>query len=692
MMKEYLRSVRNGSGAPLMLMAILALIIVPIPPFLLDMFFVINIAIALIVLLTCINIHRPLDFSIFPTVLLFATMLRLSLNVASTRRILMSGDPSSGGAGEVISSFGSFVIGNNFVVGLVVFLILMIINYFVVTKGSERISEVSARFNLDSLPGKQMAVDADLNSGQINQEQASARRKLIEAESQFHGNMDGATKFVKGDAIAGAIILVVNILGGLLIGIMQNDMSAAEATKTFVVLSIGDGLVAILPSIALALATAIIVTRVNSDLELSDLAGDQLLASEKTPAVAGLIIFSLGLIPSMPNQLFLLSGSGLMALGYWIHNKKQKSEQKELDASKKAESERQIAEMNKPKEVSLEDIVEAPLIHIRLGLLLGDICAGSNSPLMSSLRQMQKKLSCEAGVLITGIAIDAEDSFQPHQYQIDINGLMVGSGSMEPHSYLAVPAEDNCAPIEGIKVKEPIYGMDAYKILDETKMDAEIKGYEVMDAACVIMAHVQKCIVSKLDQMVDIDSIQKQLDNLALTKPKLVGDAMGPDTSPSLVLRVVKQLLEERVPVNKLSLILECVARSRAENQTFEVLMMHTRKALCPYILSGLTDEPKDIQVIAFSTELNEAMSSAGVALDGSIPLEPKVIADIYNQLESTVKTLHDFGYPPILLVNPLLRRALFEMFGTRIEDLHVLGFWELPKDVSYKIAKIIGN
>lgn len=692
MMKDYLHSVRAGSLAPLMLMAILALIIVPIPPFLLDMFFVINIAIALIVLLTCINIHRPLDFSIFPTVLLFATMLRLSLNVASTRMILMSGDPASGGAGEVISSFGSFVIGDNFVVGLVVFLILMIINYFVVTKGSERISEVSARFNLDSLPGKQMAVDADLNSGQIDQDQASLRRKQIESESQFHGNMDGATKFVKGDAIAGAIILIVNILGGLMIGVMQNEMTAAEATKTFVVLSIGDGLVAILPSIALALATAIIVTRVNSDRELSDLASGQLLASEKTPAIAGFIIFSLGLIPQMPNELFLLSGLALMALGYYVHKTKKDSAEKEESRVRAAAAAEREAQVDKPRDVNLSDIVESPLIHIKLGLLLGNIAVGEKSPLMVALKEMQRKLSCESGILITGIAIDPDSTYEPHQYQIDINGLMVASGEMDPSGFIAIANEANCPPLEGLKCKEPVYSLDAYQILEEQRIHAEVSGYEVMSAAGVITAHVQKSIVHNLSKLIDLDSIQKQLDNLALTKPKLVADAIGTDASPSLILRVVKELLEERVPVNKLSIILECVAQSRASNQPFETLMMYTRKALCPYILSGLTDEPKDIQVIAFSNELSEVLSTAGVALDGTIPIPPDLIQRIRSQIQSTVNMLNDFGYPAFLLVNPLQRRALFEMFGTRIEDLHVIGFWELPKDVNYKVQTIIGS
>ncbi|WP_210498423.1 flagellar biosynthesis protein FlhA [Vibrio crassostreae] len=681
---------RSGLSAPLLMMLILAMIVVPLPPQILDILFVINIVISLSVLMACVYARRPLDFSIFPTILLLATLMRLSLNIASTRVILLNGGNGSGGAGEVIESFGNFVIGGNFVVGLVVFVILTIINFVVITKGAERISEVGARFTLDSMPGKQMAVDADLGSGQITQEEAAERRKEIGLESQFHGNMDGASKFVKGDAIAGVLILLINIIGGLVVGVIQNDMSYSEALTTFTLLSIGDGLVAILPSIIMALSTAIIITRVSSDSQLSEMASEQLLSNELIPGVTGFIITSIGLVPGMPNALFLSIGVALMAFAYRIYTKREEAEIEERVVAQQIQEKEQVAKVNKPKELSLEDLSEPPLVSIKLGFLLADIAKGDNNQLQTALRGLQKKLSMETGILIKGIHISDSADLDSNEYQISIAGIEHGRGEVAAKLLLALPTEDDLPDLDGKPAKEPVYGLDGFWIMSEQQSEAEAVGYEVLTPASVICAHIQQCIIRNLPLMVDLDDIQKMVDKIQTVKPKLVEAALSGGGQLTTLLKLVRELLRERVSVTQLTTILETMAEMAEVTLTFSDLLMHVRKKLTPWIISSIAPDPKAIKVITFTEPLQEELNKA-IRPDGSIFLDPRRHQEIEKDLRKAVDNLNGFDYPSMLMVNPVLRRGVFDLFGEQIEELHVLDFLGIPKGTSVDIAITIG-
>ncbi len=688
--KNFLAPMKSGIAAPIVLVLIFAMIIIPLPPLVLDILFILNIVIALVSLMVCIYAKKPLDFSLFPTILLLATLMRLSLNIASTRVILLSG--GTGSAGQIIEAFGHFVIGGVFIVGLVVFSILVIINFIVITKGAERISEVSARFTLDSMPGKQMAVDADLNSGQIDQETAGQRRKEISMEAQFHGNMDGASKFVKGDAIAGILILLVNILGGLLVGTLHNDMSALEALDHFVLLSIGDGLVAILPSIIMALATAIIITRVSSETHLADVAGAQLLSDERVPFVVGLIVAAIGSIAAMPNLLFLTVAALLFALSYKIYINKKKASDKEAEDNAKRIEQESVQRQTAIKEMTYNDIDEPKATQIALGNNLLDLASGgAKSALSNAIRGSANQLSKRTGVLISGASIAPDNELGSDEYKISIGGIEIARGEIRARLLLAIPSSPECPPLEDSKpFKEPIYGTDSFLIMEDHQSKAEDLGYEVLTPASVISTHVEMCITDNLDKMIDIDGVQKLIDKTAVTKPKLVEFAMRESNTPSKVLKVLRSLLRERIPVTKFSTILEVMAQNNDSAIPFAGLMANVRKELTPWIISNLVDDPKDLKVIMLSQELTETIANS-IANDNTLQLKPEVVNSVTAGLKKNVELMDDFGYPAILLISPQLRDPVYETFGEVVRDLHYIDFWALPKNINLTVASTIG-
>lgn len=690
--KHFLSGMRVGIAAPLVIIVILAMIVVPLPPQILDVLFVLNIVVSLTALMTCIYAKKPLDFSLFPTILLISTLLRLSLNIASTRVILLSA--GSGSAGQVIEAFGSFVMGGNYVVGLVIFTILIIINFIVITKGAERISEVGARFTLDSMPGKQMAVDADLNSGQINQEVAAERRKEIGLESQFHGNMDGASKFVKGDAIAGILILFVNIIGGLIIGIAQNDMSANEALEHFVLLSIGDGLVAILPSIIMALATAIIITRISSDTHLADVAGSQLFADEKVPFVVGLIIAAIGLVPEMPNLLFLSSAAAIFAFSFQLHKKKALATKKQATEEAEQAERENVKQRTAIREMTYAEIEEPKLIQVRLSSSLKSIAKNQErSALSNALRGAMNQLSKNAGILISEVNLQIDLELNPDEYSICIQGIEVARGQMKGRLLLAIP--DGSAtqpPLEGaMPFTDPICNEPAFLIVEEDQSKAEDLGYEVLTAASVVSTHVEMCVTQNLDKMIDLDGVQQLIDRTSAMKPKLIETAMSGSNSPTVLLRVLRTLLKEQIPVTKISTILEVMAQNSDGVTLFEGLMSQIRKELTPWILSNLVDDPHNINVIVFSQELNEQLASSLHANDNTLILKPELVEQIRSELKKQVSLMSDFDYPAMLLTNPVLRTPLINLFGEVIKDLHYFDVLAIPRTTNITIASTIG-
>lgn len=690
-MKEYIRILRKGLGrgnigAPLILVLILGMIIAPLPPIALDMLFILNIVISISILMTCVFAKKPLEFSVFPTVLLVATMMRLSLNIASTRVILLYGQNGTGGAGQVIEAFGNIVIGGNLVVGVIVFAILTIINFVVITKGAERISEVGARFTLDSLPGKQMAIDADLAAGSLTQEEASARRTELSMESQFHGNMDGASKFVKGDAIAGIMILFINLIAGLVVGITQHGMEASQAAETFLILSIGDGLVAIIPSIVIALSTAIIVTRVGGNVDLGEVVNEQLLTNHKVPLVTGLIMLALGLIPSMPHLLLICVSSLLFFFSYKL---KKKYDNKLLNQAIEAEEVVDEPKLKNSNEIGYDDLTEFAPIKLVVGYSISDLVKGESSPLMEAIRGVRKDLSKEYGVVIKGFHILDSPDVETNQYQIYISGILKGEGHVYSKLNMAISPDPLIPPLSGEKGVEPVFGINGYWIINEDVKEAEELGYTVIEPANMIATHIEQCLTNNLEKMIDVDDAQIMIDKIAEKKPKLIESSIKNNNSLLTYLEVCRSLLEERAPINQSSIILETMAMYSETNISHSSLLSMVRLKLGPWIIKNIIGDKNKVKVITFDESLENLMNSS-MQQDGSIFLPSEKLKKIIDSLNKNCKIISDYNCSPILMVNPLLRYGVYKLFSGHIPELYVIDFLEIPKDMNVEIISQI--
>ena len=555
------RSLGQGNlGVPFLLLVILAMVTLPMPPFLLDVLFTFNIALSIVVLLVCVYAMRPLDFAVFPTILLVATLMRLGLNVASTRVVLLYGHEGGDAAGKVIEAFGEVVIGGNYVVGLVVFLILVIINFVVVTKGAGRISEVSARFTLDAMPGKQMAIDADLNAGIIDQEQAKKRREDVTQEADFYGSMDGASKFVRGDAVAGILILVINILGGLGIGMVQHDLSFDLAARYYSLLTIGDGLVAQIPSLLLSTAAAIMVTRVNASHDMGKQVLGQLFGSHKALAVAAGILFIMGIIPGMPHFAFLslafLGGAG----AYFIHKKNLEAQERE----KAAESE--TPPPPEPdadvKELDWDDVMPVDMIGLEVGYrLIPMVDKLQGGQLLNRIKGVRKKLSQDLGFLVPSVHIRDNLDLMPGAYRITLMGVIVGESEVYPERELAINPGQVFGNLQGITVKDPAFGLDAVWVEQSQKEQAQTLGYTVVDAGTVVATHLNQLLQAHSHELMGHDEVQQLLDILAKSSPKLVEDLVPGKLSVSIILKVLQNLLMEQVPIKDFRTITEAWQR-----------------------------------------------------------------------------------------------------------------------------------
>jgi flagellar biosynthesis protein FlhA len=678
----------SGLGIPAIVLLIISMLILPLPSFLLDFLFTFNILLGVTIIMIAINSSKPLDFSAFPTILLIATMLRLGLNVASTRLVLVKGHEGSDAAGTVIEAFGEFVIAGNYVVGFIIFAILMIINFIVVTKGAGRVSEVIARFTLDALPGKQMAIDADLNAGIIDQEIAKARREEIAQESDFFGSMDGASKFVRGDAIAGILILVINIIGGLTIGISQHDLSFSEAGRIYVLLTIGDGLVAQIPSLLLSLATAIVVTRVTTSESMTTQASTQL-GNPLALIIAGGIIILLGLVPGMPSFIFLTLGIAAGLAGYFLS----KSADKKI-----AEAANDVSEAIKENDVNKEelnwdDVDQVDLVGLDIGYgLIPLVNPETGGQLLPRVKGVRKKLSAELGFLVQPIRIRDNLDLEPDVYNIVMNGVIRGKGEIKIGQELAINPGQVHGSLEGTPTKEPAFGLDAVWIDPAQRDYARTLGYTVVDPATAIATHLNTLLRNNASELISHDETQQLLDKVAERSPKLVEDLVPEKLSLATITKVLQNILDESVSVRDMRTILEVLSTESSRTQDVEELTAAVRPKLGRMIVQGLVDVDDNLPVMTLNPALEQMLNNI-LQQSGSsqgLVIEPKLAESLISALAKNTREIEDQGSAAVLVVSPTLRPWLSKFIRHRLSDLTVLSYSEIPDDQAVDVVATI--
>ena len=637
--------------------------------------------------MVAINSSKPLDFSSFPSILLLATMLRLGLNVASTRLVLVKGHEGSDSAGKVIEAFGEFVIAGNYLVGFIIFSILMIINFIVVTKGAGRVSEVIARFTLDAMPGKQMAIDADLNAGVIDQETAKFRREEISQESDFFGSMDGASKFVRGDAIAGLLILMINIVGGLIIGIGQHDLSFSEAGRIYVLLTIGDGLVAQIPSLLLSLATAIIVTRVTTSESMSDQAKTQLNNPMAFFVAAGILIL-LGLVPGMPHVMFLSLGVGCAVLGYVLGQDAQQSERTVAMEAAATET----ASANK-EELGWDDVDQVDLVGLDIGYgLIPLVNAEAGGQLLTRVKGVRKKLSAELGFLIQPIRIRDNLDLAPDVYHIVMNGVVRGKGEIKIGREMAINPGHVHGELEGTRTKEPAFGLDAVWIDPSQRDYARTLGYTVVDSATAIATHLNTLLRNNSSELLSHDETQQLLDKVAARAPKLVEDLV-PDKLPlATITKVLQNILDESVSVRDMRTIIEVLSTESARTQDADDLTAAVRPRLGRMIVQGLVEINDNLPVITLEPSLEQMLHNVlqQSSNNQSLVIEPKLAEGLLKALAENTRQVENQGLPAVLVVSPGIRPWLSKIIRHRLSDLTVLSYSEIPEDQSVKVVATV--
>lgn len=681
----------KGIGTPMLVLAALAMIVLPIPPFLLDILFSFNIALALIVLLVAIYTDRPLDFAAFPTVLLVATLLRLALNVASTRVVLLEGHNGGGAAGKVIEAFGSVVIGGNYAVGLVVFIILIIINFAAVTKGAGRIAEVSARFTLDAMPGKQMAIDADLNAGTLNQEQARLRRAEVTREADFYGAMDGASKFVKGDAIAGIMILVINILGGFIIGIVQHGLSFSQAVEIYTLLTIGDGLVAQIPGLLLSIAAALMVTRQNESGDMGQMLMSQMFDSHKSLGIAAGVLFVMGIVPGMPHMAFL--GFAVITAGaaYFVFKRNENKRLKALEQVKTGPIERQDKE---PKELSWDDVHHVDTIGLEVGYrLIPLVDKGQGGELLSRIKGVRKKLSQELGFLVPAVHIRDNLDLSPNAYRISLMGVVVGEADIRHDCELAINPGQVYGKLDGIETRDPAFGLEAVWIAPELREHAQTLGYTVVDAATVVATHISQLLTNNAAKLLGYEEVQQLMDMLAKHSPKLV-DGFIPDVMPlGSVVKVMQNLLNEGVSVRDLRTIVQTLLEYGTKSNDTEVLTAAVRIALKRMIVQEISGPELEIPVITLAPELEQMLHQSMQATGGDGPnIEPGLAERMQQSLADAAQKQEMVGQPAILLTSGMLRATLSRFVKHTIPNLRVISYQEIPDEKQIRIVSAVGQ
>ena len=674
-------------GIPALVLLIIAMLILPLPTFLLDILFTLNIMIALIVIMIAIHTEKPLDFSAFPAVLLFATMLRLSLNVASTRIVLVNGHEGTDAAGKVIEAFGKFVISGNYLVGFIIFGILMIINFIVVTKGAGRVSEVIARFTLDAMPGKQMAIDADLNSGVIDQDEAKKRRTEISQESDFFGSMDGASKFVRGDAVAGLLILIINILGGLIIGMTQYDMSFTDAGEIYVLLTIGDGLVAQIPSLVLSLATAIVVTRVTTSESMTDQTTGQLANPGALFITAGILTL-LGIIPGMPSMVFIMLAAICAAIGYLVYRSNPRSDESEdevlLDGGVQATEE---------QEIKWEDVSQVDLVSLDIGYgLIPLVNTETGGQLLTRVKGVRKKLSTELGFLVQPVRIRDNLDLEPNTYHLMVNGVIRGRGESHAGKELAINPGHVSTPLEGIATKEPAFGLEAYWIEPSQRDYARTLGYTVVDAPTAIATHLNSILFQAAPELLGHDEVQQLLDKTAERSPKLIENLVPNKLSLATVTRVLQNLLRDGVSIRDMRTILEVLNEEGAKIQDPDELTALVRPKLGRMIVQSLVDMTEEMPVITLDPQLEQMLHNAVQQSHQTktLTIDPELAESLFKSMRQETQKIEEQGKPAILVVSPAVRAWLANLARPRIPDLTILSYTEIPEDQAVNVIATV--
>lgn len=672
-------------GAPIAVLLVLSMMVLPLPPFALDMLFTFNIAMAVMVMMVAAHMVRPLDFAAFPTVLLLTTLMRLSLNVASTRVVLLEGHTGTGAAGKVIEAFGHFLIGGNFAVGLIVFSILVVINFIVVTKGAERIAEVGARFTLDAMPGKQMAVDADLNAGLINEAEAKRRRAELSDEADFFGSMDGASKFVRGDAIAGMLILVINIVGGLIIGIAQHNLSASQAANSYILLAVGDALVAQVPALLISVAAAMVVSRVGSDKDIGAQIGGQVFGSAKSIAITAGVIGALGLIPGMPHVVFLLMAAGLAYLAYWLRSKEQA-----------AEAAKAVKPVMPPSEgageASWDDLVPVDTLGLEVGYrLITLVDKTKEGDLLSRIKGVRRKFAQEVGFLPPPVHIRDNLELRPSQYRILLRGAVVGEAEAYPGMWLAINPGHATQKLIGTQTTDPAFGLPAVWIEERQREMAQMSGFTVVDCSTVIATHLSHLMQVHAARLLGRVETQALVDHLTKQAPQLIEDVIPKMVSIATLQRVLQLLLEEGVHVRDMRSIVECLAENAATITDPQELVRRIRAYIAPAIVQQIYGSTKELDVIALEPELERLVTQALNSPHGAA-LDPGVADTLARSAAETAQKQEDRGVPATLLVPDLIRAPMARLLKRAAPRLKVLGHSEIPETHTIRIGSIIGG
>ena len=672
-------------GAPVLILMILAMMVLPLPAFVLDVFFTFNIAISVLVLLVAVNTQKTLEFSVFPTVLLVTTLLRLSLNVASTRVVMLEGHTGPDAAGKVIEAFGHFMVGGNFAVGIVVFMILVVINFVVITKGAGRVAEVSARFTLDAMPGKQMAIDADLNAGLIGEEDARRRRSEISREAEFFGSMDGASKFVRGDAVAGIVIMLLNIVGGLIVGVLQHNMELAQAAKNYTLLTIGDGLVAQIPGLIISIAAGMVVTRVSDDRDIGQQVVGQMFRNSKAIGITAAIIGLLGLIPGMPNFVFLALASGLG----WMSWRMMEKEKRIVEAPVKVAP----APVPEAMEATWGDVAPLDVLGLEVGYrLIPLVDKSQDGELLRRIRGIRKKFAQEVGFLVSPVHIRDNLELKPNAYRILLKGVEVGQGEAYSGQFMAINPGRVAGTLNGTVTKDPAFGLPAIWIDASLRDQAQAYGYTVVDASTVVATHLNHLILTHAAELLGRQEVQQLLDHLGKEIPKLVEDLVPKVLPLGTLQKVLQAMLEEGVHIRDMRTIIETVADHATRTQNADELSTQVRIALGRAIVQQLFPGNSEMQVMSLDPTLERLLTQAVAGGSENTSFEPGLADTLVRETAAASERQEGLGLPAVLLVPASLRLLLSKFLRRTVPQLKVLSHNEVPETRIIKVTSIIGG
>ena len=655
---------------------ILLIMMIPMHPFVLDLLLSVSITLSMIILLLSVSVQRPLDFSVFPSTLLIATLLRLSLNVASTRLILLHGNEGTEAAGQVIKAFGAFVVGGNYVVGLIVFLVLVLINFIVITKGATRIAEVAARFTLDAMPGKQMSIDADLNAGVITDAEARKRRHEVELESNFYGAMDGAGKFVRGDAIAGIIITIINILGGLVVGVLQRGMPVADAARVYTLLTVGDGLITQIPALIVSTATGMLVSRSTASSDLGREVGEQLFSKPKVLGMASVILFIFGLIPGMPKISFLIISFVLGVMAYRTFTLSQKVEEvmDELPA--------------KAPEEPLEALLSLDPLELEVGYSLVPLVdTGQGGELLERIKALRRQMTVEMGFVVPPIHIRDNLQIKPGEYIVKLKGIESAKGEIQMDHWLAITAGIEDAKIKGIKAMEPAFGLPAVWVDEKEKESVQAKGFVVVDPATVITTHLTEIVKTYADELLGRQDVQSLLDSLAGSHPKVVEELVPNIVPLGTLQKVLQRLLRERISVRDLLTILETLADYVPMSKNVDMLTGYVRQALARTITGEYKDMDGNITVVMVSPDIEESINKSvqHTEYESFVAADPTLIQEVVSKLQEFVQIFTNKGLQPVVLCSPNVRIYLRKILEKFFPNIIVLSHNEITREVNIK-------